>query len=162
LVSRRGVWHADCALRDMTSSSTSHSTSGTDRRASHTLSGQLLFRFTDEMQELREDLNRASGQRSAKTLAKSGGLRVTMVQLEANNTIDPESNNGAATIQVIEGRLRISTDGTVQELGPGELMVLDHNLNDPIQAAERTTFLVTVAFPEGAGAWEEEQAQARH
>jgi quercetin dioxygenase-like cupin family protein len=140
-----------------------HMTSGTDRREARPLSGDgLTFRFSDEIQELHQDMSRASGQRSAKTLAKAGALRVTMVSLDANATLSPESANGGATVQVLEGRLRIQINGTMRELGPGELMVLESNLREPIQAAERSVFLATVAWPEGAGAWSQEQAQGRH
>lgn len=141
----------------------SHMTSGTDRRAAHSLSGDgLTFRISQELQELRQDLARSSGQRTAKTLAKSGGLRVTMVCLEANSSLAPEASAGGATIQVLEGRLRMQVDGTPHELGSGEIMVLEQNLREPIQAAEPTAFLLTVYWPEGAGAWSQEQAQGRH
>ena len=86
---------------------------------------------------------------------------MTLVDIEANATLQPEASNGASTVQVLEGRLRVQTDGAVQELGPGEMMVLEQNLRQPIQAAERSTFLVTVAWPEGAGAWSQERASGR-
>ena len=139
-----------------------HMTTGTDRRAAHSLSGDgLMFRFSDEIEELRQDLARSSGQRSAKTLAKAGNLRVTLICLEAEATIQPEASNGGATIQVIEGRLRVQTDGSITELRPGQLVVLNANLREPIQAAERAAFLLTVAWPDGAGAWSQEQASGR-
>jgi len=141
---------------------TTHMTTGTERRPARVLSGDgLLFRLKDEIHELRQDLSRSSGQRSAKTLAKAGGLRVTLIYLDANATISPEASNGGASVQVIEGRLRIQTDGSVHEVGPGEVMILEQNLRQPIQAAERSAFLITVAWPEGAGAWSQEQAQGR-
>lgn len=142
--------------------STSHTTSGTDRRAPHTLSGEgLVFRLADEIAELRQDLNRSSGQRSAKTLAKIGGLRLTLVYMEKNATLSPEASDGGATLQVLEGRLRIQADGTQHDLGPGQLIVLEQNLREPIQAAERSAFLITVLWPEGAGAWAQEEAAGR-
>jgi quercetin dioxygenase-like cupin family protein len=126
------------------------------------LSGEgLVFRIADEIADLRQDLSRSSGQRSAKTLVKSRGLRVTLVVMEANATMSPEATDGGATIQVIEGRLRVQSDGSVRDLGPGQLVVLENNLREPIQAAERSVFLLTVAWPEGAGAWSEEQASGR-
>jgi quercetin dioxygenase-like cupin family protein len=64
-------------------------------------------------------------------------------------------------VQVIEGRLRTQVDGTVHELAPGEIIVLAENLREPMQAVERCAFLVTVSWPEGAGAWPQEQAQGR-
>jgi quercetin dioxygenase-like cupin family protein len=134
-------------------------TTGTERRSAHPLSGQgLIFRLSDEIAELRQDLSKSSGQRTAKTLAKSGGLRITLVVLDANATMSPEASDGGASIQVIEGRLRVQSDGSIHDLGPGQLIALEQNLREPIQAAERSAFLVTVAWPEGAGAWHQEQA----
>jgi quercetin dioxygenase-like cupin family protein len=142
--------------------STTHMTTGTERRAAHTLSGEgLVFRLSDEIQQVRQDLSRASGQRSAKTLAKAGRLRVTLVCMEANTTLSPEASDGGATIQVIEGRLRIQSDGAMHDLSAGQIIVLEENLREPIQAAERSAFLVTVAWPEGAGAWSQEAASGR-
>lgn len=140
-----------------------HSTSGTDRREARSLGGHgMTFRLSDEVQQLRQDLGRSSGQRSAKTLAKAGELRVTLVYVDANATISPEQSNGGATLHVLEGRLRVTLDGGPKELGPGEVVVLEHNLHEPIEATERSAFLVTVAWPEGAGAWDQEKAQGRH
>src|SRR5919199_1337577 len=103
-----------------------HRTSGTERRVARTLAGESpVFRLADEVRELRQDLGRATGGRSGKTLAKAGGLRVR-------------------------------TDGDEWELAPGDLVALGHNLRQPVRAIERSAFLVTVAWPEGAGAWGQE------
>jgi quercetin dioxygenase-like cupin family protein len=139
-----------------------HSTSGTARRPAHNLADDALaFRLSDEIRELTPDLGRATGGRTAKTLAKAAGLRVTLVVLDSGVTVDPEAAAGGASLEVLEGRISVQTDGAQQELGPGELVVLSHNLRDPVQALERAAFLVTVAWPEGAGAWSQE-AQAGH
>ena len=63
---------------------------------------------------------------------------------------------------MLQGRLRVQTDGQERELAPGEIMVLSHNLREPIRASERSAFLVTVAWPEGAGAWGQEETSGRH
>src|SRR6266568_711720 len=123
-----------------------HTTTGTERRPKHALNGNdLVFNLTDEIDALQQDLSRSSGHRSAKTLSKTRGLRLTLVVLEANA--------GGASLQVLDGRLRVQTQGQIHEVGPGQVAVLAENLHEPIQAAERTAFLVTVAWPEGAGAW---------
>ena len=77
---------------------TAHMTTGTERRAAHQLSGGgLVFRLGEEIEELRRDLRSSSGHRSAKTLAKAGSLRVTLVVLEANAALEPEASGGGAT-----------------------------------------------------------------
>jgi quercetin dioxygenase-like cupin family protein len=89
-----------------------HVTTGTERRPSHALSGDgLVFRLANEIDALRQDLSRSSGQRSAKTLAKTRGLRITLVVLQAHATMAPEASVGGASLQVLEGRLRVQTDG---------------------------------------------------
>jgi quercetin dioxygenase-like cupin family protein len=139
-----------------------HTTSGTDRRAAHALAGEgLVFRLADEVRELREDLGRASGGRSSKTLAKAGGLRVTLVMLDAGVTLEPEAAAGGASLQVLEGRLRVQADGEEWELAPGDPVALGHNLREPVRAIEQSAFLVTVAWPEGAGAWSQEASAGR-
>jgi quercetin dioxygenase-like cupin family protein len=136
---------------------TVHATSGTDRRATHVLSGEsLVFRIADEIRDVSSDLSRASGGRSAKTLAKADGLRVTLVVMDAGVALDPESVAGGASLQVIEGELSVGTDGGEESLGPGGLIVLPENLHKRVQARERSAFLLTVAWPAGAGAWTQE------
>jgi quercetin dioxygenase-like cupin family protein len=139
-----------------------HATSGTAQRAAHPLSGQgLLFNLGDEVQSLRADLGRATGGRAAKTLAKSDRLRVTLVLLQGGVTLDPQASAGGASLHVLEGRLRVQADTRVLEARPGDLVVLGENLRQPITAEEEAAFLVTVAWPEGAGAWEQEAATGR-
>ena len=139
-----------------------HATSGTTERAAHPLSGQgLLFNLGDEVQSLRGDLGRATGGRAAKTLAKSERLRVTLVLLNGGVTLDPQASAGGSSLHVLEGRLRVQADSRVLEAQPGDLIVLSENLREPIKAEEDAAFLVTVAWPEGAGAWEQEAATGR-
>jgi quercetin dioxygenase-like cupin family protein len=141
---------------------TAHATTGTERRAPHSLSGGgLAFRLADEIDALRDDLRRASGQRSAKTLAKAGSLRLTLVLLESGASLEPESTAGGASLQVLEGRLSVQTDGEIHEARAGDLLVLPRNLREPIHALERSAFLIAVAWPEGAGAWAQEAAAGR-
>ena len=61
----------------------------------------------------------------------------------------------------MSGRLRIQAEGLPWEVGAGELIALPDNLREPITALEETAFLLTVAWPAGAGAWEREMAGGR-
>ncbi len=139
-----------------------HATSGTGLREPRPLSGQgLCFSLDRERQALNADLQRTSGGRAAKTLAKAGTLRVTMVTLKNGTTVEPEAVAGEASVQVVEGRISLQADGRVLELGRGDLAVLSRNLREPIRAVEDSTILVTVAWEEGAGAWQAEEREGR-
>jgi quercetin dioxygenase-like cupin family protein len=148
--------------KEVLAMTTQHATSGTDRRPTHVLSGDgLSFHLADEVREVCNDLERASGGRTAKTLAKTGGLRVTLIVLDAGVALEPEAAAGGASLQVLEGRLRVQDDGAEREVAPGDLAVLSHNLREPVRAVERSAFLLTVAWPEGAGAWVQEAGAGR-
>jgi quercetin dioxygenase-like cupin family protein len=136
-----------------------HETSGTALREAHQLSGRgQVFRVSDEVRSLQRDLEHTSGGRAAKTLAKTEGLRVTLVLIKKDFGLNPEAAAGGASLEVITGRLRVHAGGQPWEVGPGELIVLADNLREPIVALEETVFLLTVAWPAGAGAWEQEQS----
>jgi quercetin dioxygenase-like cupin family protein len=140
-----------------------HATTGTDRRPGHVLSGDgLVFRLGDEVRDLSTDLSHASGGRSGKTLAKAEGLRVTLVVLEAGGTLEPEGAAGGATLHLLEGQLTVQCDAEAVKLAPGDLVVLSHNLREQVRAEERSAFLITVAWPAGAGAWGEEATAGHH
>ncbi|MCA1645539.1 MAG: cupin domain-containing protein [Chloroflexi bacterium] len=142
--------------------SDSHATSGTGARESRPLSGQgLRFSLDRERREAATELAQASGGRTAKTLAKSGSLRVTLVVAAAGTSIEPEAAAGEATIQVLDGRIEFEVDDQSQQFTAGELAVLSQNLRQPIRVLEESAFLVTIAWPEGAGAWDQEQRQGR-
>lgn len=132
-------------------------TSGTLHRPARMMSGRgQVFALGDEIRSLRGELHRTSGHRAAKTLAKTDGVRVTLVLLSQDATLNPESTAGGATIQVLEGRLRVQAGDQQWDLGPQALIVLEDNLREPLTATEESAFLVTVAWPAGAGASERE------
>jgi quercetin dioxygenase-like cupin family protein len=136
-----------------------HDTTGTARRAAHHMSGRgTVFQVAVEVQSLRHDLEFTSGGRAAKTLVKTAGLRLTLVLIKQGFGLNPEATAGGASIEVIEGRLRVQADGQPWDVGAGELIALADNLREPITALEETAFLLTVAWPVGAGAWDQELA----
>ncbi len=89
--------------------SRSRQTSGTTHRAARQMSGRgHVFKLTDEVRSLRDELHHTSGGRAAKTLAKTDGLRVTLLLLTCGATLNPESTAGGASLDVLEGRARAS------------------------------------------------------
>ncbi len=55
----------------------------------------------------------------------------------------------------------MQTDGQPQDVESGEIMVLSDNLREPIEAAEDAAFLAMIAWPNGAGGWNEEVCEGR-
>lgn len=121
----------------------------------------LVFDIHGEVRILHDDLEFTSAGRAARTLAKTAGLRVTLVLIKKEFVMKPEAAAGGASIHVLEGRLRVNAGGVPWEVGAGEVIVLGDNLREPITALEETAFLLTVAWPAGAGAWQQEMT-GRH
>jgi quercetin dioxygenase-like cupin family protein len=137
-------------------------TSGSARRGPQQMSGRgVVFGIAEVAGALRHDLEFTSGGRAARTLAKIEGLRVTLVLIKKDAGLNPEATAGGATIQVLTGRLRVHAGGEPWEVGAGELIILADNLREPITALEETAFLLTVAWPAGAGAWDQEMTSGR-
>ncbi|TME92864.1 MAG: hypothetical protein E6I52_25080 [Chloroflexi bacterium] len=65
------------------------------------------------------------------------GLRVTLVLPTSGATLNPESTAGGASLHVLKGRVRVQAE--------------DERW---VTAMEEAAFLVTVAWPAGAGATE--------
>ena len=137
-------------------------TTGSSLREGHPVSADYLrYSLANERSEMEREIARTSGGRTAKTLAKSDTLRVTLVEAQAGTTIEPSATAGAATLHMLKGRLRVERAQGGDEVGPGELLVFSHNLRDPLHAVEDCSFLVTVAWEEGAGAWDMEERTGR-
>ncbi len=136
-----------------------HTTNGSARRQARSVSAQgLMYHLPEEIQSLKEDLAHTSGGRAAKTLAKANNLRVALITLRSGSTIDPHAIAGGATLHVLEGRIRIHPADVAQEVGVGDLVVLNRNLRQPVEALGDATLLAVVAWPDEAGAWDMEAA----
>jgi quercetin dioxygenase-like cupin family protein len=93
---------------------------------------------------------------------KTDTLRVALVELRAGTTVDPTATASSATLHMLKGRLSVDRPGGAEEVGPGELLVFAQNLQQPLHELEDCSFLVTVAWEEGAGAWEQEEREGHH
>jgi quercetin dioxygenase-like cupin family protein len=140
----------------------SHTTSGSQHRPARPLTGQgLTFNLADELRALRNDVGWTSGQRASKTLGKAGGLRAVLVVLRAGVTLEPQAAAGESTVQVLAGSLRMSAGGQDVQANAGELVLMSENLREPIQAVDDAAFLLTIAWPEGAGADDQAEVGGR-
>jgi hypothetical protein len=77
-----------------------------------------VFDLANEVGNLRLELDYSSGSRAAKMLAKTDGLRVTLVLLSSGATLHPESTAGGASLHLLDGRPRVRMQGDQWELGP--------------------------------------------
>lgn len=88
----------------------------------------------------------ASSGRSAHTVY--GGhehiLRQTLIALAAGRRLDEHENPGEATVQVLEGRVRLSSGDVAWEGSSGDLIIVPE-ARHALEALEDSAVLLTVA-----------------
>lgn len=93
-----------------------------------------------------EAARRASSGRSAKTVV--GGhervLRQTVIAMCAGRSTDEYENPGEATIHVLTGRVRVTTEATSWDGTVGDLIVVPRSRSS-VQSLEDSVILLTVA-----------------
>lgn len=102
----------------------------------------LLFTLADEIRIVREQLAPAS--RIARTLAKIGPLRATLIAVAAGGVIAPHSADGPITVHVLEGEIEFEADGRTWSLEAGSLLALGAGVVHAARSATGGIFLLTV------------------
>lgn len=96
--------------------------------------------------ELLEHATHTSSARGADTVY--GGhehvLRQTVIALAAGQSLTEHENPGEATVQVLRGRVRLSTGDVTWEGAPGDLLVVPQARHS-LEALEDSAVLLTVA-----------------
>ncbi|MCC6223629.1 MAG: hypothetical protein IT201_09095 [Thermoleophilia bacterium] len=87
------------------------------------------------------------GGRNARTLLKDGPLRVTLVVVGPGGSIAEHGADGPATLQPLDGRIRVAAVGREHELGPDELLTLGAGVRHSVASTDGAAFLLTIALP---------------
>jgi quercetin dioxygenase-like cupin family protein len=86
----------------------------------------------------------APGGRGARTLLKTGPLRVTMVVLAPGATTAEHRADGPITIQPLQGQIRFTAESVVREVGPGQMLCAGPGVPHAVASAEGAVFLLTI------------------
>jgi quercetin dioxygenase-like cupin family protein len=98
----------------------------------------LLSLTWSHLQEART----APNGRSAGRVIHDGDLRQTVVALAAGSELGEHNSPHAATLQVLHGRVRVSSPSGADDLGTGTLHLLTHERH-AVLALEDAVFLLT-------------------
>lgn len=82
---------------------------------------------------------------------KYDDFRIGLTAIQANATIHEHHSAGCISVQTVKGHLRMHAGGREFDLPAGRVLVVDRAMPDDVVATEDSAFLLTIAWPEGAG-----------
>lgn len=105
----------------------------------------LVFDLEHEREHIASPAGGGSGGRHARTLLKSGPLRVMMVVLGPGGATAEHQAEGPITIQPLWGRIRFTAEAGARDVGPGELLCAGPGIRHAVASADGAVFLLTIA-----------------
>lgn len=82
------------------------------------------------------------------TLVKQGGLNVVLTHVHAGGTLAEHSAPGAATVQVLDGHVRVRVGDETLDVPAGRLVAFDAKVRHDVEAIEDSTLLLTLTEPQ--------------
>ncbi len=107
----------------------------------------LFFDVKEELAQLKEDPEWQQRHRNAVTLLKEPHLSVVLVALQKGAALQEHRTQGAVTIQVLSGSVRVGVDKTPRTVKSHGLVSFEKNVRHEIEALEESALLVTIAEP---------------
>jgi quercetin dioxygenase-like cupin family protein len=113
----------------------------------HAISGKVLtFDLKAEQDDLLQRAQALKAGRAAKTLVKEGPLRIALVALRKGVSLKEHEVAGAASVQVLRGRLALQTAPLQLDLRTGQLVALDTGVAHAATALSDCAILITMAM----------------
>jgi quercetin dioxygenase-like cupin family protein len=84
---------------------------------------------------------------SSSTLAKTATLEVRRLTVPKGREIPTHHARGEITVHCLEGRIAFTADGTMRELGAGQMLVLAAGEPHSLVGLEDSSVLVTKVLP---------------
>jgi quercetin dioxygenase-like cupin family protein len=106
----------------------------------------LAFDLNEELASLKQEASWQRGDRNARTLVQEPGFRLVLTVLKAGAQMKAHRAAGWASVQSIEGHLRLQSGDQIVELPLGRLLVLEPDVVHNVEAMEESAFLLSIAF----------------
>jgi quercetin dioxygenase-like cupin family protein len=84
----------------------------------------------------------------AKTLLKKSDFRIVLISMEKSAKIKDHHADGTISVQVLNGLIRFTVQGTAHDLSPGNVLALGASIKHQVEALEDSAFLLTVSWPD--------------
>ncbi len=106
----------------------------------------MRFDLAAELEQMRGLQHAAAPHHVAKTLVRSADLRVVLITMDAGTDIASHHTDAAITIQILDGRICLSSPGSELDLGAGTVTKLDRGVRHALHAIERSSVLLSIAW----------------
>lgn len=105
----------------------------------------MTFDLSELLDELRREESFERSGRAARTLAKSGRFRMTLVAMAKGNEIGTHQADSPMTLHVLEGHLRFRAGSGEHELRAGQVLFFGPGDAHDVRADEESALLITLA-----------------
>ncbi|OKL40494.1 cupin domain-containing protein [Pontibacter flavimaris] len=95
--------------------------------------------------QIKEEQAWHNSDRNAITIFKTNGLRLVLVGLHQGAEMKTHTAPGIINVQVLEGRIRFTTEQQSAEMGEGRMLALHAGIPHSVLALEESVFLLTLA-----------------
>jgi quercetin dioxygenase-like cupin family protein len=82
--------------------------------------------------------------RGAVTLVKQSGMSLVLTHLHRGGTLQEHAVPGAATVQVLDGRVRVQIGDETLDVPAGRLLAFNSGVRHSVEALEDSTLLLTL------------------
>jgi quercetin dioxygenase-like cupin family protein len=106
----------------------------------------LEFDLQTEMLPLLQRVRGNKSKRTAKTLVKEGPLRVLVVALDSEGTLEEHKVDGPFSVQCLLGRVNVRLGSDKKDLRTGDLLVVDAGVTHNVEAVEPSILLITITL----------------
>lgn len=100
--------------------------------------------------ELAAEQARTNAPLASHLLLKADQLRVVLFSFALGAELADHTAPGPVAIQVVSGRVEVTTDAKKTVMGPGGVLFLPPHLRHALLAGEPSVVLVTIGWPGGA------------
>jgi quercetin dioxygenase-like cupin family protein len=111
---------------------------------------RLVFDLPRQVEELRAELPDNRDRRGV-TLVKEHGITVVLTALKEGAHLEEHDTPGPATVQVLDGSVKMRVGGDDMTLGSGEIAAFDARVRHEVEAVSDSAILITVLGAEPLG-----------
>ncbi|MFP5041051.1 hypothetical protein [Parasediminibacterium sp. JCM 36343] len=104
----------------------------------------VVTNIEERITELKDEQTWDKKDRNAITLFKTQGVTIVLVALHDEVTMSDIEVNGVASLQVIEGKVNVSTESDAFELCEDKMAVIQPNIVHSIYALKESVILMTI------------------